>query len=55
MRHINTICKIMKELEPIVYKHVRECDCYSQEYCLSRLQNFKNKKITEKQPKKIHV
>ena len=38
-----TVCKILKELEPIVHKHVRECNCFSPDKCMKGHQKLKNK------------
>ena len=46
MRRI-TVCKILKKLEPIVHKHVRECSCFSQDKCINGYQQLKNIIINE--------
>ena len=38
-----TVCKILKELEPVVHKHVRECNCFSADKCINGYQKLKNK------------
>ena len=43
----NTVCKILKELEPMIHKHVRECSCFSQDKCINGNQKLKNKMSDE--------
>ena len=46
MRNIYKICTILKDIEPIVYKHVRECDCKYTYLC--RLGLHKQKFVNSK-------
>ena len=39
------VCRIIKELKPIEYKHVRECNCIFKQICKQRHQDLLKNEI----------